>query len=285
MADSKKLHEAENINVPKPDTYAAQLEQAVANINPDYKYDFAADQLYQDYKKGYMTEADKMRNDVIAAGKQLTGARPDTYVDSSANQQYQAYLAEINRLAPTFENLAYARHQMEQEQALRNAQLLGQLRESEYNRYRDELGDARNFRNYALGNYKYDVGLENERDKVAMNAAAANHDYMYRFWQDRFDTRAKEQAAAEAASSGGSGRGGSGGSGYGYGGYDYSQEELVPSLYSTYDQDYSSVQREGASYMSTEGRKELEAQLIEDGYTKEQARQIAAARQRLYNKS
>jgi len=219
MADLKKLQEAENINLPRPNTYAEQLEAAVANTGKPYQYDFNADQLYQDYKKNYMTEAQKARNNVIDAGKQYTAAHPDTYVESSANQQYQNYMAEINRLAPTFENLAYARHQQEEEDALKNAQLLGKLDAEEYARYRDSLGDLRNYRNYALGNYKYDVGFENEQAALANKADTANKEYFQRLYKDQIEKAAAEKAAAEAAaaaaraSRGGGRRGGGGGGG------------------------------------------------------------------------
>ena len=230
MADYKKLEEAENINLEQPNTYADQLNAAVANTGKPYQYDWNTDQLYQDYKKGYMTEAQKARANVINAGKQYTAAYPDTYVDSAANQQYQTYLAEVNRLAPAFENLAYAQHQMEEEQALKNASMLAQLDANEYGRYRDALSDLYNMRNYELGNYKYDVGYENDVQNFANKVDTANKKYEQQLYKDRL----AELAASASSGSGGGGRGGrgrsGGGGGYGYGSYtgDYIRDYVNP---------------------------------------------------------
>lgn len=229
MADYKRLQDAENISLEQPNTYADQLDAAVANTGKPYKYDWNADQLYQDYKKGYMTEAQKARANVINAGKQYTAAYPDTYVDSAANQQYQTYMAEINRLAPAFENLAWSQHQMENDDAIRQAQMLGQLSDTEYGRYRDALNDLYNNRKYELGNYKYDLGYEIEKEDYANKLDSANKKYEQQLYKDRL----AEMAAAAARSSGGgggrgrSGRGGGGGGNSGYTG-DYIRDYVNP---------------------------------------------------------
>lgn len=216
MADYKKLEEAENINLERPNTYADQLDAAVANTGKPYQYDFNADQLYQDYKKGYMTEAQKARANVINAGKQYTAAYPDTYVDSAANQQYQTYLAEINRLAPAFENLAWSQHQLENDEAIRQAQILQGLDSTEYGRYRDALNDLYNNRKYELGNYKYDVGLENEQKAFADKVDTANKNYEQQLYKDRLAELAASISASRGGGGGGGRRGGGGGGGGDY---------------------------------------------------------------------
>lgn len=218
MADTKKLEEAENINIEQPNTYADQLEAAVANVGKPYQYDWNADQLYQDYKKGYMTEAQKAKNNVINAGKTLTGGYPDTYVDSVAQQQYSNYMTEINRLAPAFENLAYSQQMMENQDALKQAAMLADLSNTEYARYRDLVGDAQNNRKYEFNNYRYDTGREADEAKVADSLDRANKEYEQMLYLQKI----KEAEAAQAAARASSGRGGGGGyGGYGYGGYDY----------------------------------------------------------------
>ena len=223
MADLKKLEEAENINIEQPNTYADQLEAAVANVGKPYQYDWNTDQLYQDYKKGYMTEAQKAKNNVINAGKTLTGGYPDTYVDSVAQQQYSNYMTEINRLAPAFENLAYSQQMMENQDALKQAAMLADLSNTEYARYRDLVGDAQNNRKYEFNNYKYDTGREADEAKVANALDTANKSYEQKLYLDRIQEAEAAQAAARAASSrggGGGGWGGYGGSDYGYTGGD-----------------------------------------------------------------
>lgn len=214
MADIKKLQDAENINIEQPNTYADQLEAAVANVGKPYQYDFNADQLYQDYKKGYMTEAQKAKNNVIKAGKTLTGGYPDTYVDSVAQQQYSNYMTEIGRLAPAFENLAYSQHMMENEDALKQASMLAELSDTEYGRYRDLIGDAQDNRKYEFNNYKYDTGSEADQAQLANKLDTANKEYEQMVYLNKI----KEAEAAQAAARGSSGRSGGGG---GYGGYDY----------------------------------------------------------------
>lgn len=222
MADYKKLQEAENINLEAPNTFADQLDAAIAKTNKPYQYDFNTDQLYQDYKKNYMTEAQKAKNNVINAGKTLTAGYPDTYVDSAANQQYQTYLAEINRLAPAFENLAYSQHLMENEDALKQAAMLADLSNDEYARYRDLVGDAQNNRKYELNNYKYDLGYEAEASKLGDALDTANKAYEQKLYLDKIQEAEKAKAEAEAAARAAASRGGSGGGWGGYGGgYDY----------------------------------------------------------------
>ena len=205
MADTKKLQEAENISIEQPNTYADQLEAAVANLGKPYQYDWNTDQLYQDYKQGYMTEAQKAKNNVIKAGKTLTGGSPDTYVDSVAQQQYSNYMADIGRLAPVFENLAYSQHMMENQDALKQAAMLADLSDTEYARYRDLIGDAQNNRKYEFNNYKYDSDYELGKEKVANALDTANKEYEQKLYLDKIQEA--EAAAARARSGGSGGRG------------------------------------------------------------------------------
>lgn len=242
MADLKKLQDAENISLEQPNTYADQLNDAVSKTGRKYEYDWNTDQLYQDYKNTYMTEAQKARANVINAGKGLTGGFQDTYVESVADQRYSDYLTEINRLAPAFENLAYAQHQMEEENALKQAQMVGMMDNNEYAQYRDALNDLYRMRNYELGNYKYDVDYEREQKALADKIDTANKKYEQQLYKDKL--------AEAAAARGGGGGGGRGGYGYGGGGGDNGTGGIYNAHGSTHSGNLDWVQVPGLGRLS-----------------------------------
>ena len=127
-------------------------------------------------------------------------------------------MTEINRLAPAFENLAYSQQMMENQDALKQAAMLADLSNTEYARYRDLVGDAQNYRKYALNDYRYEGDVEEQKNKLANSLDTANKSYEQKLYLDRIQEAEAAQAAARAASS----RGGGGGWG-GYGGGDYGQ--------------------------------------------------------------
>ena len=223
MADRTKLDNAENINREYTNTYADQINSKLDNYTGrDYKYDPSADNLYQNYKKEYMTEAQQARTGVVNSGLRLSGGYGNDFSQSVGEQQYQTYLANINRLAPAFENLEYARYQGETDDLANQLKLLATMENTDYGRNRDAISDKEAYRNYLANNYQFDSNLELKQNKVANTKDSADKDYELRLYKDKLNEfiaqKQAEEAAARAAASRARGGGGGGGS-YG-GGYD-----------------------------------------------------------------
>ena len=225
MADRTKLDNAENIDRSYANTYADQINSKLDNYTGrDYKYDPSADNLYQNYKKEYMTEAQQARTGVVNSGLRLSGGRGNDFSQSVGEQQYQTYLANINRLAPAFENLEYARYQGETDDLANQLRLLATMENTDYGRGRDAIRDKEAYRNYLANNYRFDSNLELNQNKVANTKDSADKDYEMRVYKDKLNSfiaqkQAEEAAARAAASRGSGGGGGSYGGGYDTGYY------------------------------------------------------------------
>ena len=225
MADTKKLEQAENIDRSYSNTYADQINNTLDSYTGrEYKYDPSMDKLYQSYKKEYATEAQKARTGVVNQGLRLSGGYGNDYSQSVSEQQYERYLTDVNRLAPVFENLAYAQYQGEGQDLANQLSLLMNQENTDYARNRDEIAQREKYRDYLANTYQFDSNLEFNLNKLANSKDAEDKDYELMVYKQALndfiaDKQAKE-AAARASSSGRSGSGyGSGGSDYGYSDY------------------------------------------------------------------
>ena len=156
----------------------ATLTEKVLGRQP-FKYDLNADMLYNQYKDQYTTLGKRAAADTQAQAAQLSGGFGNSYGVSAANQQYQNYLNRLNDMVPQLEQRAYERWLNEGQGYERQLDLLRDMEDQDYGRYRDALSDWRDTR-----------------------------DFEYQREQDALD-RALQEAALAARSSGGSGRGGS----------------------------------------------------------------------------
>lgn len=129
-------------------TYEGQLADTYNKIQnrEDFKYDVNADPLYQQYKDQYVQGGKLAMRDTMGKAAALTGGYASTYGQQVGQQAYDSYLQNLTNQIPELYSQAYSKYADEGNQLLNQYNMLGNLRDTEYSRYRNELGDWENER-------------------------------------------------------------------------------------------------------------------------------------------
>lgn len=133
------------------DSYSGQLGDLYNKINnrSPFSYDASKDPLYQAYKDQYIQGGKLAMKDTMGQAAALTGGYANTYGQQVGQQAYDAYLQNLTEVIPTLYQTAYNQYKDKGDQMMQQYAMLGDLRDQEYNRYRDTLGDWESERAYA----------------------------------------------------------------------------------------------------------------------------------------
>lgn len=139
--------------VQKP-SYAGTFDQQLADIyqqissRPQFQYDVNGDPLYQQYKDQYIQQGKLAMRDTMGKAAALTGGYGSTYGQQVGQQAYDAYLKDLSAQIPELYGMAYDQYRDQGDDLLKMYGLVGDQRDTEYGRYRDEMSDWRNEREY-----------------------------------------------------------------------------------------------------------------------------------------
>lgn len=145
-------------------TYAGTFEDQLRDLysqiqdRPDFSYDVNADPLYDMYKDKYVQQGKLAMKDTMGQAAALTGGYGSTYGQQVGQQTYDAYLQNLGDVIPELYNLAYKKYSDEGDKLLTLYGLTGQQRDTEYNRWRDELSD-----------YNYEQEVARQREETEYN--------------------------------------------------------------------------------------------------------------------
>lgn len=103
---------------PKYESEIEDILDEIGNRDP-FEYDLMDDPMYQQYRDSYIREGKRAMEDTAAQTAAMTGGYGSTYGATAAQQSYDRYLEGLNDVVP-------------------------QLEQNAYGRYRDELGDLYN---------------------------------------------------------------------------------------------------------------------------------------------
>ena len=243
---AKQALEAYEAQKPGPykSKFSSQIEELYNKIlnREAFSYDFNADPLYQMYRDQYQQTGRQAAADVQAQAAGLSGGYGNSYGATAASQAYQNYLQQLNNVIPELQNQAYQRYSQEGADMRNNLAMVQGLDETDYGRYRDDMGDWFNELQYKAGrvdqmsNQEYNQYLNDVQQYNTMMSylanrydASMNRDLdlygidMNQYNQDRSFAYQKEQdelaqAMAELAGSGSSGGGSRSGGGRSGGG-------------------------------------------------------------------
>ena len=131
-------------------TFDEQLQDLYNQIanGKDFSYDVNADPLYQQYKDQYIQQGKLAMRDTMGKAAALTGGYGSSYGQQVGQQAYDAYLQDLSAQIPELYGAALDKYNMDQNRLLQQYNLLGQQRDTEYGRYRDELNDWLTERNW-----------------------------------------------------------------------------------------------------------------------------------------
>lgn len=159
--------------------YASQIDALLDSVlnREGFSYDLESDPLYQQYRKQYIREGDRAMRDTMGNTAALTGGYGSSYGTTAGSQAYDYYLSQLNDRVPELEQQAYQRWQDEGTALLNRLSLLQSLEDTDYSRYRDDVGDY-----YTDRNFDYQKG----QDALSQ-----------RNWQNQFDYQKEQDALSQ----------------------------------------------------------------------------------------
>ncbi len=142
--------------------YGQQMQEALDAIRKrkKFSYDLNGDALYQQYKDKYVQQGKQAMQDTVGQAAALTGGYGSTYGQAVGQQQYDAYLQNLNDVVPELYQLALSRYQMEGDDLKTQYSLLADQYQQEYGQYRDKVGDWQTERNFLSGRYDSERNLD-----------------------------------------------------------------------------------------------------------------------------
>lgn len=218
-------------------TYGDQLNETINKINtrPDFKYDFNADALYQQYKDRYINQGRLAMTDTIGQASAMTGGYGSSYATTAGSQAYQQSLTQLNDVVPQLYQMALDKYNQEGADLQNRYSVLNNAYSTEYGQYRDQVADWQaeadrltnayyneasqdwnkfsSDRDYFQSAYQYLANMDYDQYNDARNVAMNNYQFDAQMALDW----AKFNAAQAAASGGGGGSGRSSGGGGGTG--------------------------------------------------------------------
>ena len=165
-------HEA---NPPKPyqSKYGTQIQSLLDNLlnRESFNYDAAADPLYQQYAEQYNRGGQMAMKNAMAQSAALTGGYGNSYAQQVGQQAYQGYMQELSGMIPQLQQAAYDMYRDEGDTMRGNLGMLQGMDDTDYGRYRDEVGDYWTMMDYLYG--KYGDWYPRAAEQYAMQQAGA----------------------------------------------------------------------------------------------------------------
>lgn len=118
----------------KGQTEYQKLLDSVANPTP-FSYDPTQDPRYSAYRKGYLREADRAREDTLATVSAGSGGVPSSYAVAAAQQAGDYHVGKLNDVIPTLYQDALNNYYTEQNQKLNALGALNTDRNFDYSAY------------------------------------------------------------------------------------------------------------------------------------------------------
>ena len=167
-------------------SYEDEIREVYDSIvnREQFTYDVNADALYNQYKDQYVSLGKLAMQDTMGQAAMMTGGYGNSYAASVGNQAYQSYLSQLNQVVPELYGMAYDRYRQEGQDLLNQYNMLGDMRDTEYNQYLNELNQYWNNVNYhkQLLDDAYNQGYTANRD--AYNMYIDERNFAYQQQQD-----------------------------------------------------------------------------------------------------
>lgn len=146
--------------------YDQMLNDAYNNIvNRDpFSWSAEDDPFYQDYATRYTQLGQQAMRDTMGQAAALTGGYGNTYAQFTGQGAYNQYMAALADKQIELENRAYQRYQDAGDELYRQYSMLGDLRDTEYGRYRDAVSD-----------YNYNLALMQAQEAEDYERAVYNN--------------------------------------------------------------------------------------------------------------
>lgn len=184
----RRMQETEGTRPEYQDSYSRQLQDLYEKImgRERFQYDAANDPVYQQYRQMYVQQGRQAMMDTMGQAADLTGGYGSTYSQAAGQQQYDAYLQQLNQVVPELYAQARQAYNDEGDRLLQQYQMTGDLRDDEYSRYQDQLSDW--WKNLSFradrADTEYSRGAENWWN--AENAGRQDREFAYQQKKDAY---------------------------------------------------------------------------------------------------
>lgn len=199
----KNLQEAQGKTPEYSASYDEQMNQLFQKIMNREKFDYNPnnDAMYRQYRDLYMQQGQQAMQDTMGQAAGLTGGYGSSYSQNAGQQAYDAYLQRLNEVVPELYGEAADRYAQEGQALYDQYAMMGDLRDTEYGRYQDELDQ-----------YWQNLGWLGDRADTEYSKLLDERDFAYQQERDRIaDEQWERQFAAAQAARYRSGGGGNSG--------------------------------------------------------------------------
>lgn len=126
-----------------------------------FKYDVNEDKLFAKYKDNYESAGKKAMADTVGNAALLTGGYGNSYGVTAGQHAYNEYMSKLSDKVPELEQLAYNRYKAEEDAAYERLKTLMSLDNTDYNRFRDDMADYKNERDFNYQRYMDELSQKN----------------------------------------------------------------------------------------------------------------------------
>lgn len=156
-------------------TYAGTFDEQLSELydriqnRENFSYDVNADPMYQAYKDQYVQGGKLAMKDTMGQAAALTGGYGSTYGQQVGQQAYDAYLKDMGAVIPELYGMAYDMYRDKGDDLLKQYGLIGDMRDTEYSRYRDALSDWNYQQEVARQQEEVEYNRRQDQEKTAFS--------------------------------------------------------------------------------------------------------------------
>jgi hypothetical protein len=162
-------------------SYQASYDQQIQNVydqivnRKPFQYNVNEDALYQQYRDQYAQMGQMAMMDTMGQAAGLTGGYGSSYAQAAGQQAYQGYLQQLNQVVPELYGMARDAYDQEGQNLMNQYAMLGDMADTEYGRYQDQLNQYWQNLNFAKdqADDAYNRGYGQAMDKLAYDQWAA----------------------------------------------------------------------------------------------------------------
>ena len=173
----------------KPGAYTNQYESQLAELQKQitgrdpFTYDAEGDALYREFKDQYQQLGRQSMMDTMGQAAALTGGYGSTYAQGVGQQAYDAQLRKLTEILPELQQNAYERYRQEGADLQNQYAMLRDLEAQDYGRHQDEKSawesDVNRLYSLYSGERDYEYGAEMDRLDRENAAMQENRQYAY----------------------------------------------------------------------------------------------------------
>lgn len=181
----------------RPGAYQSQWQDEINKymdqyINRDpFSYDFNSDALYQMYKDQYIQQGQMAMMDTMGQAAAMTGGYGNSYAQTVGQQVYNQQLAQLNNIIPELYQMAYGKYRDEGQDMLNAYNMYMDRENMDYGRYQDDLSNWWRETEYLTGRadteYERDYNSQWDSYTSEYNSYWDNYEKEYQEGRDTID--------------------------------------------------------------------------------------------------